>query len=455
MARRPADWSPLAETDPVPGDPQEVAALGRRFEATAAEIDAAVRRLRAMCTDEFWDSGAGAAFRQRGAETAGKLNAAYARYAAAATALGTDAADPSPSTGARPNYAAALAQAQGLAARALPAAQAAASLQRLAMSQLEAYAAALPPGALTPDPAGRLPPPPLAVRDPAAAEAGELIRQYNAAADAIAVARVTLASATHLRDVAAANASRLISRVINSDSLGDSWRDYMMDFIDEHARLLAVRAQVASQVATACAMLALKMGGEGSRFEPPAEAAGVDAGVGVDAGAAADAYRLTVPAGWFRVGLRPGARQPALERLAGEEVYQELRRIMGHARDNGGVEMYISPQTAAGFPLPAALVVTLTPPHGEARAVVTPKRLADTLAGEGAEVSVTGLPAGQAVRVRRRASMTSLDIHVPGPGSGGYLMLSFSTPLDELADAMVTLFDSIASTVTWPPYPDA
>ena len=441
---RPADWSPLAETDPVPGDPQEIAALGRRFEATAAEIAAAVRRLRAMCTDEFWDSGAGAAFRQRGAETAGKLNAAYARYAAAATALGTDAADPSPSTAARPNYAAALAQAQRLAARALPAAQAADRSQRVAMSQLETYAAALPPGALTPDPAGRLPPPPLAVRDPAAAEAGELIRQYNAAADAIAVARVTVASATHLRDIAAANASRLISRVINSDSLGDSWRDYMMDFIDEHARLLAVRAQVASQVATACVMLALKMGGEGSRLEAPADA---------DAGAGADDYRLTVPAGWFRVGLRPGTRQPALDRLAGEEVYQELQRIMGHARDNGGVDMYISPQTAAGFPLPAALVVTLTPPHGEARAVVSPKRLADTLAGEGAEVSVTGLAAGQAVRVRRRASMTSLDIHVPGPADGGYLMLSFSTPIDELADAMVALFDSIASTLTWPPRP--
>src|SRR6516162_3003854 len=374
MTRRPADWSPLAQTDPVPGDPQEVAALGRRFEATAAEIAAAVRRLRAMCTDEFWDSAAGTAFRQRGAETAGKLNAAYARYAAAATALGTDAADPSPSTAARPNYAAALAQAQELAARALPAAQAAARSQQVTMSQLEDYAAALPPGALTPDPAGRLPPPPLAVRDPAAAEAGELIRQYNAAADAIAVARVTLASATHLRDIAAANASRLISRVINSDSVGDSWRDYMMDFIDEHARLLSVRAQVASQVATACVMLALKMGGEGSRLEAPA-----DAGTG----AGADDYRLTVPAGWFRVGLRPGTRQPALDRLAGEEVYQELQRIMGHARDNGGVDMYISPQTAAGFPLPAALVVTLTPPHEEARAVVTPKRLADTLAGEG------------------------------------------------------------------------
>ena len=58
-------------------------------------------------------------------------------------------------------------------------------------------------------------------------------------------------------------------------------------------------------------------------------------------------------------------------------------------------------------------------------------------------------PAGQAVRVRRRAKVTSLDIHFPVPDSGAYLMLSFATPLDELADAMVGLFDSIASTLRW------
>ena len=102
---RPADWSPLAPGDPVPGDPEEVAALGRRFRATAAEIDQAASRLRTMCTDEFWDSDAGAAFRQRSDDTAGKLAKAYARYDAAATALGTDSGDTAPSTAAHPRYA--------------------------------------------------------------------------------------------------------------------------------------------------------------------------------------------------------------------------------------------------------------------------------------------------------------------------------------------------------------
>ena len=433
---RPADWSPLADADPVPGDPLEVAALGSRFQATADEIASAVRRLRTMCTDEFWDSGAGAAFRQRSAETAAKLNAAHARYAAAATALGTDPADLSPSTASRPNYAAALAQAQGLAERALHAAQAAARSRRAMMARLAEYAQALPPGALTPDAAGHLVESSLLHPGPAAPEVGELARQYNAATDAIAAARASIASAERIRDVAAANAARLISRVINVDALGDSWRDYVLTFIDEHAGLLSVTAQVAGQVAALCVPLALAMGGEGSRPGP------------LPASLAAD-YELTVPEGWFRIDVRPGVRDLALAPLAGGQVRAELLRVAEHAYDNGGLELYISPQTAAGFPLPAALVVTRTAAHGEPRVVVTPKRLADTLASEGDEVTVGEYPAGQAVRVRRRAKATSLDIHFPVPDSGAYLMLSFATPLDELADAMVGLFDSIAGTLRW------
>lgn len=103
---RPVDWSPLSDTDPVPGDPVEVAALGRRLAATADEISSAAQRLRTMCTDTFWDSGAGEAFRARSVATAGKLAAAFDRYQAAAAAIGSDPADSAPSTGGRPNYAA-------------------------------------------------------------------------------------------------------------------------------------------------------------------------------------------------------------------------------------------------------------------------------------------------------------------------------------------------------------
>jgi hypothetical protein len=42
-----------------------------------------------------------------------------------------------------------------------------------------------------------------------------------------------------------------------------------------------------------------------------------------------------------------------------------------------------------------------------------------------------------------------MDVHVPVPDSSAYLILSFSTPLNVLAEAMITLFDSIASTLRW------
>jgi hypothetical protein len=69
----------------VPGAPYDVAALGRRFRATAELTASASHRLKTMCTDEFWDSDAGAAFRQRSDDTAGELSKAHARYEAAAT----------------------------------------------------------------------------------------------------------------------------------------------------------------------------------------------------------------------------------------------------------------------------------------------------------------------------------------------------------------------------------
>jgi hypothetical protein len=187
-------------------------------------------------------------------------------------------------------------------------------------------------------------------------------------------------------------------------------------------------------------------------------------------------YQLIVPGDWFRIGLEPGVREPGIARLAARQFRgadnaphlkrqfrDQLLKAARNAYGNGGMEMYISLQTAAGFPLSASLVVTLTPPHENDSAIVSPQRLAESLSGNGAQVTLASLPAGPAVRVRRRTEpgpgdangyrspVTSLDIHVPVPGSGAYLILSFSTPLDPLADAMAGLFDTIAGTLRWIP----
>lgn len=180
-------------------------------------------------------------------------------------------------------------------------------------------------------------------------------------------------------------------------------------------------------------------------------------------------YRLIVPEGWFRIDLEPGSRESAIGSLVDQQFRgtgnvpqlkhqaraQFIKMAQG-AYANGGIELYISLQAAAGLPLSASLVVTLTPLHQQEGMLVPPGRLAEVLASRSDEVTLVGLPAGRAVRARRRIAgsegrpqVTNLDVHVPVPESSAYLVLSFSTPLAPLADAMVGLFDSISETLRW------
>ncbi|HEX3514973.1 MAG TPA: hypothetical protein VHT26_13320 [Trebonia sp.] len=262
------DWSPLSDADPVPGDPVEVALLGQRLAATADEINSAAQRLRTMCTDTFWDSGAGEAFRARSVATAGKLAAAFDRYEAAATAIGRSPADSAPSTGRRPNYAGALDQAQALSLSVLTPAQDAATTQRITLTRLRTeYGPLLSPLALVPGASGHLPPvvafgplPAGGLGTADTADIAALVRQYNTAADTITAAKSTLARATGIRDTAAANAAALIDSAIDSDGLADSAWDRFTNFIDEHAGLLSAVSSIAGWVATVTGTLALLVG---------------------------------------------------------------------------------------------------------------------------------------------------------------------------------------------------
>ncbi|MBV9794662.1 MAG: hypothetical protein JO016_12060 [Actinobacteria bacterium] len=183
-------------------------------------------------------------------------------------------------------------------------------------------------------------------------------------------------------------------------------------------------------------------------------------------------YQLVLPDGWFRIDLEPGTREQAAAALIERQFRgaDDIPHLKAEARDkllvtaadaygNGGIELYVSLQAAAGMPLPAALVVTLTPPHPDERVTVTPELLAATLAAtaepggaaaDGGEITTVELAAGRAVRVRRfDPPVTRLDLHVPIPDSGAWLLLSFSTPLAPLADALVGMFDAVAGTLRW------
>lgn len=90
MSGRPRDWHPLADVDPVPGDPDQLVALGRKLRKTADELGRQIRNLKAISKVESWDSDAGKEFRKKAEGSQGKLEAAYKRYDAAAAAIGSD-----------------------------------------------------------------------------------------------------------------------------------------------------------------------------------------------------------------------------------------------------------------------------------------------------------------------------------------------------------------------------
>lgn len=129
---RPRDWSPLADQDPVPGDPDEVARLAARYAATAGAIRTAVDNLRRIHdSPSDWSSPAGSAFRERLGDTATSISAAYQRYQRTGEALA--------------GYAPELRSAQDIADRALRTAQQAAHEAAQAQQNVDHANAQNPP----------------------------------------------------------------------------------------------------------------------------------------------------------------------------------------------------------------------------------------------------------------------------------------------------------------------
>ncbi|MEV6795037.1 hypothetical protein AB0M87_24295 [Streptomyces sp. NPDC051320] len=188
-------------------------------------------------------------------------------------------------------------------------------------------------------------------------------------------------------------------------------------------------------------------------------------------------YRIAVPEGWERVVLDPdrwthridkvvnrGLRRTKANPQLKAALADRLREQAEAAHANGGVEMYVVNQIIGQVPVSAGLVVTvLQPPQDTAAADLS--EIALSLAARGADVTMTDLPAGPAVRHLHRQRpaaddpdgnklpLTHLDLYLAVPCSGQRLLLSFSTPtptsMEPLADALVTLFDSIAHTLQW------
>jgi hypothetical protein len=184
-------------------------------------------------------------------------------------------------------------------------------------------------------------------------------------------------------------------------------------------------------------------------------------------------YRLLLPEGWFRISLDPDQRDQSIDALVERQFHgidnaphlkeglrKDLRRRATKAYRSGGIELYLSLQEVGPFTIPASLLVTLAPlRHPEP---LPPEALAEALAGGGeGTVSIEQLHSGTAVRVRKlmpqggdetaEGSHNSLvvDYHIPVPAAAAFMLLTFSTPLEPIADAMAELFDAIADSLTW------
>ncbi|MFF7795322.1 hypothetical protein [Streptomyces sp. NPDC007991] len=193
-----------------------------------------------------------------------------------------------------------------------------------------------------------------------------------------------------------------------------------------------------------------------------------------DATAPPKDYNLVVPDGWFKLSLDPEDRDRSIIALAEqqfrgvdnapllkEQVMRELQKTAKDAYQAGGIELYLSTLRIGPLPLSSSLLVSFPMP-GTMPASSDVHTFAEVLGRRGAEATVVELSAaGRAVRELRSEAAspstqlgnelrtTTVKFYVPVPATDEWLILSFSTPLDPLAQQMVGLFDAVADTLHW------
>jgi hypothetical protein len=294
------DWWPLSDADPVPGDPETLAALGQHMADAAAEIERMASTLPRICTSETWDSDAGRQFRVKAASTAASIGRTHRRFFTVARALGRSSYGGS-------GYAAQLQGHQEKAAVALGAVNGTAGTsgseadRRRAWTQLldatngadPARPLPRPPGptgttgpagtagiawvpapAVPVTPAGPMPqaspgviPPYLPAFPDDPADVTTLKSAYNAAIDQLAAAARTVASAAAGQSADAHAAAQAILTAIDNDGLNnpsgflhwlDSAADSVRGFAASHwAQYVSDLANVAGTIATVCGVIAM------------------------------------------------------------------------------------------------------------------------------------------------------------------------------------------------------
>lgn len=210
MTQRPPDFEPLAPSDPVPADTDEITLLGRRYTDTAAEIQTQAANLKKLAANSIdgWKGQAATSFQSHAGDLSARISQAHTRYAAAGQAL-TGCAGP-----------------MHAAQQAVYAAvwQAKAAQQQMTSSQ-----------PLPAPPAGSKPPTP----DEAAA-ARRRQASYDEASTALGDARRKFDAAVADYQDAASMAAKAIGNAISHDGLKDSWWDRNFSWISKAMTIFAI-----------------------------------------------------------------------------------------------------------------------------------------------------------------------------------------------------------------------
>ncbi len=218
MTAKPPDFEPLASNDPVPGDTGEIAALGKRYTDTAAEIARQAASLRKLAggTSEGWKGKAGSVFAAHATDLAGRISQAQDRYGTTGNALTAAAA---PMQEAQQRAYAAVWEAKD------------------AQQQMTASA----PG--PPRPPGAKPP---TEQEKAAEQARQ--NKYDSAQATLTAAHAKFAGAVSDYQSAASGAARKISTAVSHDGLKDSWWESHFGWVGTFFKVLAVAVIVLAVV---------------------------------------------------------------------------------------------------------------------------------------------------------------------------------------------------------------
>ncbi|MEU9735728.1 hypothetical protein [Streptomyces sp. NPDC048002] len=238
MTTRPAAhrWAVLDESsDPVPGDPQEVARLGRQLRRTAEAIEKEAREIKELASVENWKGKTATEFRTAAEGAGDKLRRAFKRYDEAADALGTQVREGVCSN----EYASELHRAQQMADQALRDAEQAEEDRGTAQRSLDGQPDDVPED----DPDTR-----------------KYNRQKEQAASSLSAAKDALAAAKGIRDRAAKLAADSIHDVIEGDGLKDGWKDKFDNWVHENSGWLSEISKWAGRIALWAGVAALALG---------------------------------------------------------------------------------------------------------------------------------------------------------------------------------------------------